>query len=158
MKEVKIEAKKAEPTVQPTVDQKLEDAIRDLKLEHLTKLSASETKDEAFEELFAKLAVEYPGHIPLLVAKLKYLDGHPKRMDVLADVIATAKAIVSSIDEDELALTLGRELDSEDGDAVQVGLIVQNLNLCDSAHILPFCCNPTLAASRGNQETKEFLH
>jgi tripeptidyl-peptidase II len=134
MKEVTIEAKKAEQTMQPTVDQKLENAIRDLKVEHLTKLSASETKDGAFEELFAKLAAEYPGHIPLLMAKLEYLDGHPKRMDKLPDVIATANAILLSIDEDELALTLGRELDSEDGDAVKVSLIIRNRNLCDSAH------------------------
>jgi hypothetical protein len=136
MKEVTIEAKKAVPTVQPTVDQKLEDAVRDLKLEHLTKQSASETKDGAFEELFAKLAAEYLGHIPLLMIKLKYLDGHAKRMDMLAGIIAAANEIVSGIDEDELARTLGRELDSEDGYAVQVGLTVQNRNLSDSAHTL----------------------
>ena len=99
--------------------------MRDLKVEYLGKLTATEKEEGEFDALHSQLEAEYPDHLPLYMAKLKYLDTHPKRIDMLMDVIAAAETVISRISEDEFALNLGRKVDSEDGDAVKVSRKVQ---------------------------------
>lgn len=114
------ETEPAAPTTKPSVDQKLDDLVRDLKVKYLGDLSADETEEGKFDELYSRLESEYPEHLPLLMAKMKYMDALPKSVERLSGVIGAAEAIISRISEDELALNLGRKLDSEDGDAVKV--------------------------------------
>lgn len=101
------------------MQEKLADAIRDLKIEHLGKLTAKEKEDGKFDELYATIEQEYLDHLPLRMAKLKYLDTHEKRSEMLEDIVAAADAIISRISEDELALNLGRKVDETDGDALK---------------------------------------
>lgn len=118
-KESPPEAAKPEPTVKPTVNDKLSDAIRDLKIEHLGKLSANEKEEGKFDELYTMMEQEYPDHLPLRMAKLKYLDKHDKRSEMLGEVAIAADAVISRIADDELALNLGRKVDDTDGDALK---------------------------------------
>lgn len=124
-KDATIEAEPAKPSTKPTVEQKLDDAVRDLKVDYLGKLSAKDKEEGTFDELYTKLETEYPDHLPLQMAKLKYVDTHPKRSEMLTDVIAAAEIVINRISEDELALNLGRKVDSEDGDAVKVSSILE---------------------------------
>jgi uncharacterized protein YbcI len=119
-KEATVEAEPAEPTTKPTVEQKIDDAVRDLKVEFLGKLTSKEKEEGKFDELYVKLESEYPDHLPLLMAKLKYMDTHQKRSEMLNEVIRAAEAVISRISENELALNLGRKVDSEDGNAIKV--------------------------------------
>lgn len=119
-KEATIEAEPTAPTTKPTVEQKLEENVRDLQVEYLGKLTVSEKEEGKFDELYTKLEVEYRDHLPLRMAKLKYVDNHPERSKMLKEVIRSAEAVISGISEDELALNLGRKVDVEDGDAAKV--------------------------------------
>ncbi len=116
---VAIEAKSATPIVKETLESKLEDAVRVLKIEYLSKATKEQTFD-AFNDLWDKLVLDYPDNLPLYMAKLKYLDEHPKRQENLAAVIGAANDIISRISEDDLAKCLGRRVDLENGDSVQV--------------------------------------
>jgi len=107
-----------------TPEQKLEEAVRDLKVSQLGQFTKEELKGGKFEELYSKLEAEYPDHLPLLMTKLKYLDAHEKRDEQLGEIIAAADAVISKIPQDEIALHFGRKSDSDDPLAVKVGLVV----------------------------------
>jgi tripeptidyl-peptidase-2 len=107
-----------EPKDERSAEEKMNEAVRDLKVAQLGKLSPKEKEDGQFEELYAKLEAEYPDHLPLLVAKLKNLDAHKKRSEKLNDIVSAANAVASLISEDELALHFGRKSDSEDPKSV----------------------------------------
>jgi len=118
-KDAPAEAEKPEPTVKPTATEKLDDAVRDLKIDHLGKLTPKEKEEGKFEEMYAAIEKDYPDHLPLHMAKLQKLDTDPKRSELLDDIISAADAIVSRISEDTLALNLGRKVDDTDGDALK---------------------------------------
>lgn len=114
-----MEAKSAAPTVTPTLENKMDDAVRDLKIGYLSKLSA-EQEDTSFHDLWNKLVSDYSDNLQLYMAKLKYLDEHSNRHENLAAIIVAANDIISRISEDDLAKSLGRRVDMEDGDSIQV--------------------------------------
>jgi tripeptidyl-peptidase-2 len=115
-----------EPEDERTVDQKLSEAIRDLKILHLHKLSAKEKDEGHFDTLFNSLATEYPRHLPLLMTKLQHLDSkESKNLDKrsaeqLMQIIAAAESVISIIDQDSLSLHFGRKSDPDDPNAVKV--------------------------------------
>jgi len=105
--------------VKPSVQQRLDDAVRDLKIEYLGKLTTKEKEEGKFDELYATMEKDYPDHLPLRMAKLKFLDTHSQRSERLAEVVEAADALICRISEDELALNLGRAVDDTDGDALK---------------------------------------
>jgi hypothetical protein len=124
-KKQSIEAKQAEPTIKPTLEKKMDDAIRDLKIDYLSKVSEVEN-DTSFNDLWKKFVLEYPDCLQLYMAKLKYMDDHPKRHEHLAEVITAANDIINRISQDDLAKSLGRKVDMENGDSIQVRNVISN--------------------------------
>eukprot|EP00934_Nitzschia_sp_Nitz4_P004024 Nitzschia sp. Nitz4//scaffold5_size260463//37246//41143//NITZ4_000947-RA/size260463-processed-gene-0.53-mRNA-1//1//CDS//3329555235//4014//frame0 len=110
-----------EPKDERGVEERLEEAIRDLKVAQLEKLSKQEKSSGKFDELYAQLLKEYIGHVPLLMARLKYLDSHKKRADMLGDIVGAADDVVKEISENELALHYGRKQDKNDPERVKRG-------------------------------------
>jgi tripeptidyl-peptidase II len=106
-------AKPTPPDERPE-EAKLADKVRDLQVAHL----ASLTDAAAFDPLFAVLEKQYPAHIPLLQARLHFLDGEKTRTEQLAAVVAAAEAVVKEVDQTALALHFGTKVD--EGDPVQV--------------------------------------
>jgi tripeptidyl-peptidase-2 len=121
---VSAESETPKPKDERTPEQRIDEAIRDLQVEQLGKLTLKEQEEGKFEELYAKFQVQYPDHLPLRMARLKYLDSHEKRSEMLDKVVSAAEAVVSGISEDELALNLGRKVDSDDPKAVKVSRFV----------------------------------
>lgn len=97
-----------------TVEEKMNEAVRDLKVTHLESLTAEEKENRKFEELYATLEIEYPEHIPLLMADLKYLDSSKSRKDSLQKIVDAADKVLNQISEDKLALHFGKSHDKED--------------------------------------------
>ena len=64
--------------------------------------------------MYASLAADYPNHLPLLMAKLKYLDSLDNRTDKLDEIVSIAKAVLDKISEPDLALHFGRKVDTDD--------------------------------------------
>ena len=118
-KKPSIEAKSAAPTIKPTLEKTMDDAVRDLKIEYLSEITG-EQEDTSFNDFWDKLVLAYPGNLQLYMAKLKYLDEHPKRMENLAEIIVAVNDILSRISEDDLSKWFGRKVDLENGNAVQV--------------------------------------
>jgi tripeptidyl-peptidase-2 len=113
------ESTEAEPKDERTAEEKMDEAVRDTKVAQLGKLTSTEKEAGKFEELYAKLEAEYPDHLPLRMANLKYVDAHKKRSEMLETVVSAADAVVSRISEDALALHFGRKSDTEDPEAVK---------------------------------------
>jgi hypothetical protein len=109
----------AEPKDERTSKERIDEAVRDLRVELLGKLSSTEKEKGDFERLYDELKDEYPKHVPLLMAKLKYLDSLKAREDNLPKVIAASNEILAEISEDGLALHFGRTLDKEDPQQVK---------------------------------------
>jgi hypothetical protein len=124
-KQQSIEAKPAEPTLKPTLENKLEHAIRDLKIDYLSKISEAEN-DTSFDDLWNKFVLEYPDCLRLYMAKLIYMDEHPKRLEHVMDIVAAAKHVIDRISEDDLAKSLGRMVAIENGDSIQVRHVHSN--------------------------------
>jgi tripeptidyl-peptidase-2 len=103
-----------------SVEEKLLEAVRDLKVGQLSKLTQKEKDDGMFEDIYGKIESEYPDFLPLLMARLKYLDMHEKRSEKFADIVSAADAVLVLVPENELALHFGRKIDSEDPAAVKV--------------------------------------
>lgn len=118
-----VEPETSEPKDERTAQEKVDEAIRDLKVSQLGKLTAKEKEDGKFEVLYAQFSVEYPDHLPLLMAKLKYLDSQEKRTDMLQEIVEAASAVVAKIPQDSLAMHFGKKSDSEDPEAVKVSKI-----------------------------------
>lgn len=102
-----------------TTNERLEDAIRDLKVSHLEKLSKEEKERGLFSKIFSGLVKEYPKHLPLLLSNLKHLDEKKDRLQILAQIVAAADVCIQEISEDELALHFGKKVDKEDTDKVK---------------------------------------
>ena len=116
-----------------TVDLKIDEAVRDLKVGELGKLSGDEKKDaDEFEGLFDKLREEYPDHIPTYIAAIKFFDSKGKRRDENLDkIVELADTIVGLISESELAVHFGTNYDKEDAKSCKVRRYAQIFpNLC----------------------------
>lgn len=124
----------AEPKEERTATERIHDAIRDLKVEQLGKLTAAEKDDGQFEKLFDELEREYPKHIPLLMAKLKYVDELKPREEALPRVIDASNKILFEISQDELALHFGRKLDKIDPEKAKANkdMEKQKSTLCET--------------------------
>ena len=85
-----------------------------MKVAHL----AGVTDAAAFDALFTALDGEYAGHIPLLQARLRFLDDEKARAGRLPAVVAAAEAVVKEVDQTALALHFGTKVD--EADPVQV--------------------------------------
>jgi tripeptidyl-peptidase-2 len=106
-----------EPVDERSVQEKLDEAIRDVKVSKLDSLTAKEKESGKFEELFDEFVKDYPKHLPLLMAKLRYLDSSAQRMEKLNDIVDSANAVLAEISEDELALHFGKIVDKDNPDA-----------------------------------------
>ena len=106
-----------EPKDERTAEEKLAEAIRDLKVSRLDSLTSKEKEDGKFDELYNEFVKDHPKHLPLLMSKLKYLDSHPMRKEKLSEIIESANAVLAEISEDELALHFGRKVDTDDPQA-----------------------------------------
>lgn len=102
------------------VQEKLADAVRDLKVGQLEKLTEKEKEDGKFDELYNVLEKEYPEHIPLLMAALKHFDTSKARKDGLQQIVDAADKVLQLISEDELALHFGKSHDKEDPKSCKV--------------------------------------
>jgi tripeptidyl-peptidase II len=109
----------AEPKDERTATERIQEAIRDLKVDQLGKLAAAEKDHADFEALLGELEKEYPRHVPLLMAHLKYVDGLKPREGALPKVIGAASKVLAEISQDELALHFGRKLDKDDAEKVK---------------------------------------
>jgi tripeptidyl-peptidase-2 len=110
----------AEPKDERTPEQRIDEAVRDLKVEQLGKLTSAEKEKGEFKKLYDELEKEYPNYIPLLSANLKYLDAQKPRDDnQLSQIVAAADKILAEISEDELALHFGKKLDKDDPEKVK---------------------------------------
>jgi tripeptidyl-peptidase-2 len=109
----------AEPKDERTAAERVNEAVRDLRVEQLGKLSSAEKEKGDFDKMYDELVKEYPHHIPLLQAKLKYLDGLKGREEALPKIVDAANAVLAEISEDELALHYGKKLDKEDIEQVK---------------------------------------
>lgn len=103
-----------------TPEERIHDAIRDLKVGQLDKLSKEEVDGGKFEELYSEMIKEYPDHVPLMMANLKHLDGRSTRKESLKDIIESAEQILSQIPADEIALYFGKKHDKEDPTKVKM--------------------------------------
>jgi tripeptidyl-peptidase-2 len=121
MEQAASDTETQEPKDERTLEERLNEAVRDVKLEQLSKLTQKEKDDGKFEELFGQLEVEYPDHLPLFVAKLKHLDTDDKKAaEQLSRVIEAADVVIGKISDDELALHFGKLHDKENPREVQV--------------------------------------
>eukprot|EP00742_Colponemidia_sp_Colp-10_P008114 GILJ01008758.1.p1 GENE.GILJ01008758.1~~GILJ01008758.1.p1 ORF type:complete len:1249 (+),score=195.85 GILJ01008758.1:73-3819(+) len=93
----------AEPADTRTNKQKLEDAIRDLKVSHMSKI----TDLAEFQATFQELSKEYPSHLPLFSANLQFLDDEKQRKNRLNEVIGAADLVINQIDQTRLAQWFG---------------------------------------------------
>jgi tripeptidyl-peptidase II len=107
-------AEASEPKDERTAEGKMFDAIRDVKVEQLGKLTSSEKEMGKFETLFIALEKEYPGHLPLLMANLKHIEGLKNRSEKLPELVSAADKVIAVISEDTLAMHFGKKVDKED--------------------------------------------
>jgi hypothetical protein len=118
-KKVSFEATSVAPTLKPTLEKKMDDAVRDLKIGYLPQVSV-EIDDTTFNDLWNKLVTDYSDSLQLYMAKLKYLDENSRRHENLDAIIVAANDIISRVSEDDLAKCLGRRVDMDNGDSIQV--------------------------------------
>jgi len=95
--------------------EKVEEAIRDLKVKKLSDLAG---KDD-FMTLYDRFVAEYPDHLPLLQTKLAHLDSDKLRKDNLTQIVEVAEGIIGRIDQGKLAQHFGTNIDSDDPEAVK---------------------------------------
>lgn len=107
-----------EPKDTRSSEERLKDAIRDLEVDQLGKLTSVEKESGEFERTYERLYKEFPTHIPLLIAHLNHLDTSKKRTDFLPKIIEAADKVIAEISEDELALHFGKKHDNEDPEKV----------------------------------------
>lgn len=108
----------SKPTAQDkrTEETKLEEKVRDVKVQHLGGL----TDSTAFESLFKKLLDDYPAHIPLHQARLRFLDEENSRNERLPDVVSAANSVIDLVDRQALASHFGVKVDENDPEAMKV--------------------------------------
>lgn len=105
-----IEAAKEEEEKEEAAKlESLREDIRDLKVERLADLMTEEDA-EAFDTLAAEVLAEKPAYLPVLVAQME----RDAKLEKDAEtVLASANAVLGTIDEDALAAYLGRNHDKE---------------------------------------------
>lgn len=96
----------SDPVAQPS-SETLADEIRDLKIRRLEQLAAAGNQ-KPFIQRLEELLDEYPGHLPLRVAKLHFLDEDSRRKQHLHRVVQAADDVLTQIDHRQLALYFGR--------------------------------------------------
>lgn len=104
----KVSEKSKEEDKDPLED--LRDQVRDLKVGYLAKLYDQEA---AFNEVADDILQEWPGYLPVLVEKLRRLDGDDRK-EHLGRVIAAADAVINAIDTDAIAKILGTRPTDDD--------------------------------------------
>lgn len=92
-----------EPKDERSEEDQAKEAVRDLLLARATKLIGKKEFLPAWE----RLASEYPAHLPVVQSKLHHYDAEADRLTALAEVITAADAVLSLIDQDELAKFFG---------------------------------------------------
>ena len=110
----KSEAETPEAKDERTVDEKVSEAVRDFRVEQLSKLTAAEKKDGKFDELYISFEEMYPDYLPLLLARLKYVDTEENRAEGSQKVVEASDKVIGNISEDELALHFGKNYEKED--------------------------------------------
>jgi tripeptidyl-peptidase II len=117
-----------------SVDQKLEESIRDCKVKFLGKMTKEEKDSGKYDEMYVSLVKEYDGYLPLLLEGLKSLDNEKKRKEHLDKIILAADDIISRISEDELAVHFGKHHDKDNTNAVKEhkDLIEKKTILCEA--------------------------
>jgi len=108
-------AKTAELPDERSATVKMEEAIRSLKVGELNRLlEKSGDEAESFEEVYKMFLTEYPNHIPLLMAGLKYYDHKDRRENSLTKVVDAADTVIDLVNEGDLAMHFGTSHDKED--------------------------------------------
>jgi tripeptidyl-peptidase-2 len=108
-----------EPKDERTAEERLIEAIRDLKVNQLVKLTTEEKAKGVFKKTFDELLKEYPGYLPLLIANLKYIDTSKKRSELFENILEAADNVIAEISEDELALHFGKKVDQDNPEKVK---------------------------------------
>jgi len=107
-------AKTPELPDERSIEEKIEDEIRSVKVDQLKKIMEKDDDAKKIEEFYNELLTEYEDYIPLMMAALRYYDKKEKRDDNLEKVKEVADLIVSMIDEKEIAAHFGMGYDKED--------------------------------------------
>lgn len=113
------ESESVEQKDERTADERLKEAIRDLKIDQLSKLTSAEKESGLFEAAYKELLEEYPKHIPLLLENLRHWDTSEERSQILPVILQAADEVIESVPEDELAMHFGKRLDKENAKKVQ---------------------------------------
>lgn len=114
-------AKTAELPDERSATVKMEEAIRSLKVGELNRLlEKSGDEAESFEEVYKMFLTEYPNHIPLLMAGLKYYDHKDRRENSLTKVVDAADTVIDLVNEGDLAMHFGTSHDKEDPESCKV--------------------------------------
>ena len=99
-----------------TEQEKLAEAVRDLKVARLAKLHGDK-KGEDFDRLAKAILDETPNHMPVLVEQLKRLDSEAGRKKNLEKITAAADTIIAQIDTGALASHYGVKLKPDNDEA-----------------------------------------
>jgi tripeptidyl-peptidase-2 len=99
--------------------EKLDEVVRDTKVDFLGKLTAKDKKDGKFMELYEPMLQQYQKHIPLLLEGLKYHDDEETRKNHLGKVVEAADMVIAAISHEEIALHFGKNQDKDDPKAVK---------------------------------------
>jgi len=101
------------PEEERSHEDELNEAVRDLKLEHLRKLKGKEKEAAKFTKLYDELVKDYPDHLPLLLEGLRNVDDGPDRKSKLGAIVEASDKIIDKIAVDELATHYGRNYDKQ---------------------------------------------
>lgn len=102
-------------------DDDLEDAIKELQLDHLRGLTLPEDQEE-FNTLSEKLKTEHPDDRDTLIAILDVLDAEEGREDRREEIIVAADAVIATFDVTKIREGLGRR----EGADVEEGLSLKD--------------------------------
>ena len=98
-----------------TMDIKMSDTVRDSKVKFLSDQCST---PELFDPMAKKLLEEYPSHIPLrlvvLDRKVKFSKENKSSAVAYTSIIECAEAVVTLINQDDLAKEFGTNLDKDD--------------------------------------------